>query len=252
MYSLDPFKYAGYERDRESGMDYVRARYYMSGRGRWLTPDPLGGGYVYADNMPTTRSDPSGLGLQYYCHKVCYNVTAGGSKGTDCQWECESFGIDDRDRGDTGDGGDDGGGRGGGGGGGGGGSNATISALEIPEIPWYDDPCIWGAIKNGISNGAVDMIGLIPEGGIVSRAVGNAAGWRGIVATQQGTKTIQAIKAGTAISSTANGANDTSSLGTIRSITGAAGIVPVLGTYASALLISLDVAQAIIDISDCP
>jgi RHS repeat-associated protein len=67
MHSLDPFRYAGYERDTESGLDYAMARYYNPSRGRWQSPDPLpGGGFVYAGNTPLNAFDPTGL----YCFGV--------------------------------------------------------------------------------------------------------------------------------------------------------------------------------------
>ncbi len=59
--SSNPFRYAGYERDTESGMDYVRARFYKTAHGRWQSPDPLGGGFKYAANNPVAFFDPSGL-----------------------------------------------------------------------------------------------------------------------------------------------------------------------------------------------
>src|SRR5882724_9565677 len=54
------YKFAGYERDPETNHDYVFARYYMPGSGRWLSPDPLGGGYGYGSNSPVSRIDPTG------------------------------------------------------------------------------------------------------------------------------------------------------------------------------------------------
>src|SRR5205823_1849917 len=59
--------YAGYEFDSETGLDDVRARFYDSKTGRWLTPDPLGFDAGdsnltrYVRNQPTNYTDPSGL-----------------------------------------------------------------------------------------------------------------------------------------------------------------------------------------------
>jgi len=90
MHSLDPFKYAGYERDSESGMDYVRARFYTPGRGRWLTPDPLGDGYVYTSNSPTNRLDPTGLEDILVCPSgSCSTVPAGAPPGW--PWDFGAF-----------------------------------------------------------------------------------------------------------------------------------------------------------------
>ncbi|MFN8008457.1 MAG: RHS repeat-associated core domain-containing protein [Terriglobia bacterium] len=65
-------KYATYFRDKDTGLDYARNRYYASTMGRFLTPDPYRGSakpnspqtwnrYPYASSMPVTLVDPSGL-----------------------------------------------------------------------------------------------------------------------------------------------------------------------------------------------
>ncbi len=63
-------KFGTYFRD-EDGKDYARQRYYASGMGRFLTPDPSGPGdpadpqswnyYAYAVNNPVNLNDPEGL-----------------------------------------------------------------------------------------------------------------------------------------------------------------------------------------------
>jgi RHS repeat-associated protein len=53
--------FAGEQRDEESGLDYLRARYYDPETGRFLSLDPLASGYVYANNNPVNLVDPSGL-----------------------------------------------------------------------------------------------------------------------------------------------------------------------------------------------
>jgi RHS repeat-associated protein len=64
------YKFTGYERDPETGLDYAFARYYSSRLGRFMSPDPLGGDitdpqslnrYAYVGNNPTSFSDPSGM-----------------------------------------------------------------------------------------------------------------------------------------------------------------------------------------------
>ncbi|MCA8961256.1 MAG: hypothetical protein KDC38_12115, partial [Planctomycetes bacterium] len=60
-----PFGYLGRERDRESGLIYLRARYYEPTIGRFLSEDPLGllageNFYAYVHNDPVNRIDPSG------------------------------------------------------------------------------------------------------------------------------------------------------------------------------------------------
>jgi RHS repeat-associated protein len=61
----NPFTYAGQYSDTESGLTYLRARYYDPTTAQFLTRDPLesvsGSPYGYADDDPLDASDPSGL-----------------------------------------------------------------------------------------------------------------------------------------------------------------------------------------------
>jgi RHS repeat-associated protein len=60
------FGFTGRERDRESHLQYNRARYYDPAIGRWLSEDPLGFAagdenlYRYVGNGPTNAVDPDG------------------------------------------------------------------------------------------------------------------------------------------------------------------------------------------------
>lgn len=65
----NPFKYAGEFEDEESGLIYLRARYYDPSSGRFITEDTYGGQvtnplslnlYTYAYNNPISLIDPSG------------------------------------------------------------------------------------------------------------------------------------------------------------------------------------------------
>ncbi|MBI1187738.1 MAG: hypothetical protein GC206_10505 [Alphaproteobacteria bacterium] len=62
-----PFGYTGREIDRETGLNYYRARYYDAAVGRFLSEDPLGFDAEdpnltrYVGNAPTQRIDPMGL-----------------------------------------------------------------------------------------------------------------------------------------------------------------------------------------------
>lgn len=55
--------FTGEQRDADSGLYYLRARYYDPSTGRFLSRDPLGGGneYAYASNNPVNLVDPLGL-----------------------------------------------------------------------------------------------------------------------------------------------------------------------------------------------
>jgi RHS repeat-associated protein len=64
------YKFTGYERDAETGLDYAFARYYNSRLGRFMSGDPLGGDsgdpqslnrYAYVRNNPINFTDPTGL-----------------------------------------------------------------------------------------------------------------------------------------------------------------------------------------------
>ena len=60
----DPFGYCGEYYDSESGLIYLRNRYYDSGDGRFITEDPAKDGanwYIYAGNNPIMFVDPNGL-----------------------------------------------------------------------------------------------------------------------------------------------------------------------------------------------
>jgi RHS repeat-associated protein len=73
-----PLHFTGKERDTESGNDYFGARYYESGMGRFISPDPSGltfadptnpqslNLYAYALNNPLRFIDPSGLTACFY------------------------------------------------------------------------------------------------------------------------------------------------------------------------------------------
>jgi RHS repeat-associated protein len=95
------YKFTGYERDPETGLDYAFARYYNSRLGRFLSPDPLVLGditnpqtinrYTYVRNNPTNRVDPSGLcddpedpscgGCDFFCGDPCFFCGGGGGDG---------------------------------------------------------------------------------------------------------------------------------------------------------------------------
>jgi RHS repeat-associated protein len=65
----NPYRYAGYRWDGDTGLYYLRARYYSPGDYRFLTTDPDPGDvrdpsslnpYLYADANPVNKIDPTG------------------------------------------------------------------------------------------------------------------------------------------------------------------------------------------------
>ncbi|RIK05039.1 MAG: hypothetical protein DCC49_12980 [Acidobacteria bacterium] len=65
-----PFRYAGYRYEDGFDLYYLRARWYDAGTGRFLSRDPYRGDnflvpslnrYVYAQSVPPTMKDPTGL-----------------------------------------------------------------------------------------------------------------------------------------------------------------------------------------------
>jgi RHS repeat-associated protein len=79
------YKFTGYERDTETGLDYAFARFYDPRLGRFMSPDPLGGDltdpqslnrYAYVDNNPSNFVDP--MGLYKYCPNIA-GCTVGGT-----------------------------------------------------------------------------------------------------------------------------------------------------------------------------
>jgi RHS repeat-associated protein len=67
-------KYTGQERDSETGLDYLHARYYSAAQGRFQSPDAgntgadpsdpqTWNGYAYVNNNPLMYTDPDGEGL---------------------------------------------------------------------------------------------------------------------------------------------------------------------------------------------
>jgi RHS repeat-associated protein len=64
------YKFTGYERDAETGLDYAFARYYNSRLGRFMSADHLAGDignpqsldrYAYVGNSPVNYTDPTGM-----------------------------------------------------------------------------------------------------------------------------------------------------------------------------------------------
>jgi RHS repeat-associated protein len=104
----NPFAYIGREYDYESGLYYLRARYYSPEQGRFLMRDPIQdltvpspfipmNLYMYASNNPTLRKDPSGLfafpcflaqGI-YMSHSTPIDTTKFGYPSRLYEWEAQ-------------------------------------------------------------------------------------------------------------------------------------------------------------------
>jgi len=66
----NPFRFAARQLDTETGLYYMRARYYDPALGRFVSEDPLGlaagiNPYAYAGNSPVNSRDPSGEGVEH-------------------------------------------------------------------------------------------------------------------------------------------------------------------------------------------
>lgn len=72
---LNPYRYASYRYDDETGLYYLRERYYDPVTGRFLSKDPekYPNLYIYCQNNPINRYDPSGRGDQWIEFTVVYD-----------------------------------------------------------------------------------------------------------------------------------------------------------------------------------
>ena len=75
-FTVNHYKFTGYERDGETGNDYAMARHFSSQYGRFLSPDQLDGDisdpqtlnrYAYVRDNPVNLTDPSG---QFLCGSI--------------------------------------------------------------------------------------------------------------------------------------------------------------------------------------
>jgi RHS repeat-associated protein len=105
------YRYTGKERDEETGLYYMGARYYAPWLGRWTSADPIGVGadgpglYNYVQGSPIGFSDPSGTqGLE--CRAPSKELFPSVAKPpqtvwkpqtvqkTEDQWNLEQFWVD--------------------------------------------------------------------------------------------------------------------------------------------------------------
>ena len=246
----DSLHFAGLDQDVNSSnapiAEHAQFREYSFMQGRWLSPDPYEGSYdisnpqslnryAYVLNNPLAYIDPWGLDYGVDCGPSCVGVvgsvgglTGGGSGGNRLSPNLP-FRLEN-------------------GGGGGAPSKGPRSGYESLF-------CLGDALKsNGLSL-ALDAVGLIPEaegfikvfentaGYQIARAVGNNAGYRGVVATQYGMKAVAQGKGAVNAVSGALGLGDTSVKGRISTGATLAGFIPGLGTYAAGVSIGVDLSK---------
>jgi len=88
----NPFGYAGQYTDPETGLQYLRARYYDPNTQNFLTRDPLTPTtrtpYTYTNNNPTNNTDPTG-------QDCAAGVQDGGSGRAVVQRECNPSAVPD-------------------------------------------------------------------------------------------------------------------------------------------------------------
>jgi len=113
---VSPMHFTGKQRDYESGLDFFEARYFGGGNnlGRFMTPDPLGGGladpqtlnkYAYVRNNPLSLTDPTGLyictGTQDQCKKFEITLDSLRSRKGDVGRAATAYGAKGEDNGVT-------------------------------------------------------------------------------------------------------------------------------------------------------
>jgi hypothetical protein len=86
----------------------------------------------------------------------------------------------------------------------------------------------------------------------IARAVGNAAGYHGVVATQYGMKVIAHGKGAAGTIAGAFGLGDTSVEGRISTGLTVVGFIPVLSTAAAAGSIGVDAYKTVKAVTQCP
>jgi hypothetical protein len=96
----------------------------------------------------------------------------------------------------------------------------------------------------------IDAIGLIPEGGLVSRAIGNSFNYRGIVADQFGNKILGAVAMGTGIGKVGMFSNETSTAGVISTGLGVFEIANYLGGSIPVVAQIISGAEIVVDAID--
>ncbi len=267
----DPYHFAGLDHDSTSYTDHAQYRQYANVTGRWMSPDPYQGSidptnpqslnrYAYVQNNPLSFVDPTGLvicdygpgtdGTEDYedadddgeClnsggtvvvlqQTVTVPADSNGNSDYSFQW-IEYQNVNSNQQ-----------------------TQIQQSAPKNGRSGFESLFCLGDALKsNGLSL-ALDTVGLIPEaegftkvfeneaGYQIARAVGNSAGYRGVVATQYGMMAVRQGKDGVNAINGALGLGDTSVRGWISTGATIAGFIPFLSTGAAAVSIGVDASK---------
>lgn len=137
------------------------------------------------------------------------------------------------------------------------------SALNTERSGYEGLFCLGDALKSNAKAITLDLVGLIPEaegftkifentaGYQLARAVGNNAGYRGVVATQYGIKTVAQGKGAVNMINLAFGLDDTSAAGRISTAATIAGFIPGAGTIAATASLAVDAYKVNKQTNDC-
>ena len=103
------FRWAGREYDQETGLYYMRARYYDPQLGKFLSEDPIGvaGGlnlYGYVGNDPANRTDPFGEAMVCWSERIwmdgpatgggdIHEMEVNGGGEWSMKWHCSDDGV---------------------------------------------------------------------------------------------------------------------------------------------------------------
>jgi RHS repeat-associated protein len=170
-----PLRWKGREFDAETGLYYMRARYYDPTVGRFISEDPIGiaagvNPYTFADGDPVNRVDPTGM-----CGKTALVWQHYFENPSDNYYEVLAVWYDS-----------DGCGKGDGGGGGGTGASAGPKAPHCSEAlvaagnSLADLSLSLGSYSSGMTAGGLALAVVFPEVAASGWALAEAGGYLGL------------------------------------------------------------------------